>query len=132
MEIKTKLQLLRSQQSCKFTERIKGIRSITTLLLSCSHSLVPSLVTPGAQTSLQNHSFSTATHSFLVSNTEMMVPSQLMSRLHFRDFPGGQWLRLCAPNAGVPGSLPGQKSRSYMPQLRRVQTLQLRAPACCN
>ena len=57
MEIKTKLQLLRSQQSCKFTERIKGIRSIKTLLLTCSHSLVPSLVTPGAQTSLQNPLF---------------------------------------------------------------------------
>ena len=29
-----------------------------------------------------------------------------------------QWLRLCAPNAGGPGSLPGQGTRSHMPQGR--------------
>ena len=29
-----------------------------------------------------------------------------------------QWLRLQAPNAGGPGSIPGQGSRSHMPQLR--------------
>ena len=29
-----------------------------------------------------------------------------------------QWLRLCAPNAGGPGSIPGQGTRSHMPQLR--------------
>ena len=29
-----------------------------------------------------------------------------------------QWLRLQAPNAGGPGSIPGQGSRPYMPQLR--------------
>ena len=28
------------------------------------------------------------------------------------------WLRLCAPNAGGPGSLPGWATRSCMPQLR--------------
>ncbi|TEA37700.1 hypothetical protein DBR06_SOUSAS9210016, partial [Sousa chinensis] len=26
-----------------------------------------------------------------------------------------QWLRLCAPNAGDPGSIPGQGTRSHMP-----------------
>ena len=26
----------------------------------------------------------------------------------FEDFPGSQWLRLCAPNAGGRGSIPGQ------------------------
>ena len=29
-----------------------------------------------------------------------------------------QWLRLCAPNAGGPGSIPGQGTRAHMPQLR--------------
>ena len=29
-----------------------------------------------------------------------------------------QWLRLHAPNAGVPGSIPGQGTRSHMLQLR--------------
>ncbi|TEA35790.1 hypothetical protein DBR06_SOUSAS1110153, partial [Sousa chinensis] len=29
-----------------------------------------------------------------------------------------QWLRLHAPNAGGPGSIPGQGTRSCMPQLR--------------
>ena len=28
-----------------------------------------------------------------------------------------QWLRFCAPNAGVWGSMPGQGIRSHMPQL---------------
>ena len=36
-----------------------------------------------------------------------------------------QWLRLCAPNAGGPGSIPGQGNRSSMLQLR-VHTLQLK------
>ena len=47
-----------------------------------------------------------------------------------------QWLRLCAPNAGDLGSIPGQGTRSYMLQLRvcmpqlrkkRFFMLQLRA-----
>ena len=25
-----------------------------------------------------------------------------------------QWLRLCTPNAGGPGSIPGQETRSHM------------------
>ena len=28
-----------------------------------------------------------------------------------------QWLGLCAPNAGDPGSIPGQGARFHMPQL---------------
>ena len=31
---------------------------------------------------------------------------------------GAQWLRLCAPNAGGSGLIPGQGTRSCMPQLR--------------
>ena len=33
-----------------------------------------------------------------------------------------QWLRLQAPNAGGPGSIPGQGTRSHMPQLRVAET----------
>ncbi|TEA33198.1 hypothetical protein DBR06_SOUSAS8010047, partial [Sousa chinensis] len=29
-----------------------------------------------------------------------------------------QWLRLCAPRAGGPGSIPFQGTRSHMPQLK--------------
>ena len=29
-----------------------------------------------------------------------------------------QWLRLHTPNAGDPGSIPGQGTRSHMPQLK--------------
>ena len=36
-----------------------------------------------------------------------------------------QWLRLRAPNAGGPGSISGQGTRSHMPQLR-VRMLQLK------
>ena len=32
-----------------------------------------------------------------------------------------QWLRLCAPNAGDAGSIPGQGTRSHKPQLRASQ-----------
>ncbi|TEA42194.1 hypothetical protein DBR06_SOUSAS6810117, partial [Sousa chinensis] len=40
-----------------------------------------------------------------------------------------QRLRLHAPNAGGPGSIPGQGTRSYMPQLR-AHMPQLKEPAC--
>ena len=36
-----------------------------------------------------------------------------------------QWLKLHAPNAGGPGSIPSQRTRSYIAQLR-VHILQLR------
>ena len=38
-----------------------------------------------------------------------------------------QWLRLCNPNAGNPGSIPGQGTRSHMVKLR-VCRLQLKIP----
>ena len=55
------------------------------------------------------------------------------------DFPGGQWLRFHAPNAGGLGSIPDQGTRSYMLQLR-VHMLQkilpaavkMEEPACHN
>ena len=34
-----------------------------------------------------------------------------------------QWLRLCAPNAGGPGSIRGQGTRSCMPQLKEATFL---------
>ncbi|TEA37634.1 hypothetical protein DBR06_SOUSAS5310072, partial [Sousa chinensis] len=30
------------------------------------------------------------------------------------------WLRLCSPNAGGLGSIPGQGTRSHMPQLKTL------------
>ena len=38
-----------------------------------------------------------------------------------------QWLRKCSPNAGGPGLIPGQGTRSQMPQLR-VPMRQLKIP----
>ncbi|TEA39747.1 hypothetical protein DBR06_SOUSAS31510017, partial [Sousa chinensis] len=49
-----------------------------------------------------------------------------------------QWLRLHAPNAGGPGSIPGQGTRSHMPQLRvripqqRSPHASTKEPACHN
>ena len=42
-----------------------------------------------------------------------------------------QWLRLHAPNAGGLDLIPGQGTRSHMPQLR-VRMPQLKDPACHN
>ena len=40
-----------------------------------------------------------------------------------------QWLRPCAPNAGGPGSISGQGTRSYVSQLLHAAT---KDPACHN
>ena len=37
-----------------------------------------------------------------------------------------QWLRLSAPNAGGPDSIPGQGTRSHMLQLKRFHMPQLK------
>ena len=42
-----------------------------------------------------------------------------------------QWLTLHTPNAGVPGLIPGQGTRSYMRQLR-VCMLQLKIPCAAT
>ncbi|TEA24199.1 hypothetical protein DBR06_SOUSAS17310001, partial [Sousa chinensis] len=40
-----------------------------------------------------------------------------------------QWLRLHTPNAGGPGSIPGQGTRSHMPQRQqRSRMVQLKIP----
>ncbi|TEA32997.1 hypothetical protein DBR06_SOUSAS7410054, partial [Sousa chinensis] len=49
-----------------------------------------------------------------------------------------QWLRFCAPNAGGPGSIPGQGTRSCMPQLgaympqQKIPQAATKDPAGCN
>ena len=44
-----------------------------------------------------------------------------------------QWLRLCAPNAGGLGSIPGQGTRSHMPQLKILHaTMKTEDPKYCN
>ena len=49
-----------------------------------------------------------------------------------------QWLRLHAPKAGGPGSIPGQRTRSHMLQLRvcipqlKFPHASTKDPACCN
>ena len=51
---------------------------------------------------------------------------------------GIQWLRIFAPNAGGPGLIPGQGTRSYMPQQSshamtiRAHMLQLRPSSQVN
>ena len=42
-----------------------------------------------------------------------------------------QWLRLCAPNAGGLGSIPGQGVRFHVPQLR-IRKPQLKDPTGCT
>ena len=41
-----------------------------------------------------------------------------VKRWGFRGFPYGLGLRLCTPLAGGPGSIPGQGTRSHMPDLQ--------------
>ena len=50
-----------------------------------------------------------------------------------RDFPGGlvQWLRLCAPNAGDLGLIPGLGTRSHMAATKSLHAT-TKDPACCN
>ncbi|TEA33197.1 hypothetical protein DBR06_SOUSAS8010046, partial [Sousa chinensis] len=42
-----------------------------------------------------------------------------------------QWLRLCAPNARGPGSIPGQGTRTHMPQLKILHAA-TEEPICCS
>ena len=44
---------------------------------------------------------------------------------HFGTSLAVQWLRLCAPNAGCPGSIPGQVARSHMVQLKILHATRL-------
>ena len=50
--------------------------------------------------------------------------------LYVETFLVGQWLRLCAPKAAGPGSIPGQGTRSHMLQLRvRMPQLKISSAA---
>ena len=46
--------------------------------------------------------------------TPVDIASNAIKMPMSRDFPGVQWLRLHAPNAGDPSSIPGQGTRPYM------------------
>ena len=43
-----------------------------------------------------------------------------------------QWLRFCAPNAGDPGSIPDQGTRSSMPQIRSNQSILKEISPVCS
>ena len=43
-----------------------------------------------------------------------------------------QGIRLCAPNAGGPGSIPGQGTRSHMCAATKSSHATTKEPACCN
>ncbi|TEA38184.1 hypothetical protein DBR06_SOUSAS110021, partial [Sousa chinensis] len=43
-----------------------------------------------------------------------------------------QWLRLCAPNAGDPGLIPGQGTRSHMYASTKSLHATTKEPMCCN
>ncbi|TEA25208.1 hypothetical protein DBR06_SOUSAS1010096, partial [Sousa chinensis] len=43
-----------------------------------------------------------------------------------------QWLRLHAPNAGGPGSIPGQGTRSHMHAATKSWHVTTKEPTCCN
>ena len=56
-------------------------------------------------------------------NTNMNMPKRVdeagrQKNVIGWDSPVVQWLRRHAPNAGAPGSIPGQGTRTRMPQLR--------------
>ena len=62
----------------------------------------------------------------MIINMTDIVPTNLASKtLHSGASLVVQWLRMHAPNARRLGSIPGQGTRSYRPQLR-VQMLQLK------
>ena len=44
--------------------------------------------------------------------------NKYLKNVSFQDSLVVQWLRLGAPNAGNPGSIPGQGTRAHMPQVR--------------
>ncbi|TEA23034.1 hypothetical protein DBR06_SOUSAS12510026, partial [Sousa chinensis] len=43
-----------------------------------------------------------------------------------------QWVRLHAPNAGGPGSIPGQGTRSHMHAATKSSHVATKDPAHCN
>ncbi|TEA28867.1 hypothetical protein DBR06_SOUSAS4010084, partial [Sousa chinensis] len=43
-----------------------------------------------------------------------------------------QWVRLHAPNAGGPGSIPGRGARSHMKAATESPHATTKDPTCCN
>ena len=56
--------------------------------------------------------------TMLPTNAASNIFREHQKSLYVETFLVGQWLRLCAPKAGGPGSIPGQGTRSHMLQLR--------------
>ena len=63
--------------------------------------------------------------AFIFSETEGKVVRQGTSLVVQR-------LILCAPNAGGPGSIPGQGTRSHMHATTKSLHATTKEPACCN
>ena len=79
-----------------------------------------------------------------------MEPSKEMGQLMLKrpELPGGfqggflktmwgtslvfRWVRLCTPNAGGPGSIPGQGIRSHMHAATTSSHATTKDPVCCN
>ena len=55
---------------------------------------------------------------YVVLYRQSLPSSALNKGIRHRTFLVVQWLRLCAFNAGVLGSIPGQGTRSHMEQLK--------------
>ena len=43
-----------------------------------------------------------------------------------------QWIRLCTPNAGVPGSIPGQGTKSHVHAATKSSHATTKEPTCHN
>ena len=55
----------------------------------------------------------------ILPDTKTLLKTIVIKIAQYWDFPGGQWLRLRTPEAGGLGSIPGQETRSHMPQLKK-------------
>ena len=58
---------------------------------------------------------------FSVSPKAFRVTIKTKVKKMIYGFPWWSWLRLCTPNAGGLGSIPGQGTRSHMPQLKPIE-----------
>ena len=68
---------------------------------------------------------------------ESLLTQNLWARVSLKVFQVsslvGQWLRLCAPNAGDPGLIPDQGTRSHTLQLNGLYIIRkVKDPVCHN
>ena len=61
---------------------------------------------------------SSETHLLNIRPVDATVVTAKRADVQGEDIPGGQRLRICAPNAGGLGSIPGRGTRSHMLQLK--------------